>query len=47
MKNRKSFSFSILLLLVNTTGAVGALLSILKVDFGTVLQPPLFLAGCS
>lgn len=45
MKNRKSLSCSIVLLLVNTTGAVGALLGTLKVNFGTVLQPLLFCGG--
>lgn len=45
MKNRESFLFSIVLLLVNATGAVGALLTTLEMAFGTVLQPTLFLCG--
>lgn len=45
MKNKKSFSFSIVLLLVNTIGAAGALLSSLRVDLGTVLLPSRFFAG--
>lgn len=45
MKNRGSFLFSIVLLLINATGAVGALLTTLKITFGTVLMPMLFLCG--
>ena len=45
MKNRESFLFSIILLLINTVGVAGALLTCLGMDFGTVLQPVLFLWG--
>jgi len=44
MKNRGSFLFSIVLLLVNTVGAAGALLTVLKIA-GTVLLPAPFLCG--
>ncbi|MDE6639960.1 MAG: transglutaminaseTgpA domain-containing protein [Acetatifactor sp.] len=45
MKNRESFLFSIILLLINTVGVAGALLNCLGMDFGAVLQPALFLWG--
>ena len=45
MKNRESFLFSVILLLVNTVGVAGALLTCLGMDIGTVLQPALFLCG--
>lgn len=45
MKNRESFLFSMILLLINTVGAAGALLNILGVHFGTALHPALFLWG--
>ncbi len=45
MKNREGLLFSIILLLINTAGVTGALLSSLGMDFGTVLQPGLFLCG--
>ncbi|MDE5588057.1 MAG: transglutaminaseTgpA domain-containing protein [Acetatifactor sp.] len=45
MKNRESFLFSIILLLINTVGVAGALLTCLGMDFGAVLQPALFLWG--
>lgn len=45
MKNKGSFLFSIVLLLVNAAGAVGALLTTLEMTFGTVLRSMLFLGG--
>lgn len=45
MKNRGSFLFSLVLLLINTAGAAGALLACLGLDFETVLRPFLFLGG--
>lgn len=45
MKSRGSFLFSIVLLLVNVTGAAGALLTTLGITFGTVLLPVPFLCG--
>lgn len=45
MKSRRSFLFSIVLLLVNATGAAGALLTTLGMTFGTVLLPVPFLCG--
>lgn len=45
MKSRGSFLFSIVLLLVNVTGAAGALLTTLGMTFGTVLLPAPFLCG--
>ncbi|MCM1190835.1 MAG: transglutaminaseTgpA domain-containing protein [Acetatifactor muris] len=45
MMSRKSFLFSIVLLLVNTAGAAGALLDSLGMGFGTVLRPGIFLWG--
>lgn len=45
MKSRGSFLFSIVLLLVNATGAAGALLTALGMTFGTVLLPVPFLFG--
>lgn len=45
MKNRESFLFSIILLLINTAGVAGALLTCLGIDFGTVLRPVLFQCG--
>lgn len=45
MKNRGSYLFSIVLLLVNAAGAVGALWTTLGVTFGTLLMPMHFLCG--
>lgn len=45
MKNRESFLFSVLLLLINTAGVAGAALSCLGIGFVTVLRPTLFLCG--
>lgn len=45
MKNKEKLFFSILLLVVNTAGAVGALVTTLQFTWGTVLEPALFLWG--
>lgn len=45
MKSRERFLFSIVLLLVNVTGAAGALLDSLGVVFGKTLLPAPFLWG--
>ena len=44
MKNRESFLFSIVLLLLNAAGATGALVTVLKIA-GTVLLPGIFFWG--
>lgn len=45
MKNKEKLLFSILLLLVNAAGAIGALVTSLQLAWGTVLEPALFLCG--
>lgn len=45
MKNKEKLFFSILLLLVNAAGAIGALVTTLQLAWGTVLEPGLFLWG--
>lgn len=45
MKNRGSLLFSILLLLLNTVGAVGALMTVLQTEWADVLNERLFFCG--
>lgn len=45
MKNREKFIFSVVLLLLHILGATGALTTTLKLEWGQVLKPQLFLTG--